>query len=387
MDAAAGRRINSLITAIAAASLTGCGFGLSLPLIALNLEFMTGSGVISGWNVMMSALATIILAPVLPMIMAKLPGRGLLAFACVLCGVSFLAFPLTDNLWLWAAFRFSLSIGLTIVFIVSEVWINQLAEDAHRGRLMGIYATSLSAGFALGAVLLALIGPDGWAPFVVAAAIFASGSLLTLLPGPGVEPPEGEGAHPFALARAVWIAPTAFAAALFFGAIETASMHFISVYGVRIGLIEQTAALFLFAAAIGNIAFQFPLGMLADRVGAFQVLILCAIGGTLIPLLLLVTEGALAAQFILFFFYAGIVVGMYTIGLVLLGERFKGGALGAANAAFVFMYGAGELFSPPYAGALMDAINPGGLMMALSSMAGAFLIFAVIRRVVTVKSR
>lgn len=387
MDAAAAQRRNSLITAIAAASLTGCGFGLSLPLIALNLELMTGSGVISGWNMMMSALATILLAPLMPLVMARLPGRGLIVFACLLCGASFLLFRVTDNLWAWAAIRFSLSIGLTIVFIVSEVWINQLAEDGHRGRLMGIYAAFLAFGFGVGAVLLALIGPAGWTPFVVAAVIFCSGSLLTLLPGPGVERPEGDAAHPFALARAIWIAPTAFAAALFFGAIETASMHFIAVYGVRIGMIEQTAALFLFAAALGNIVFQLPLGLLADRIGAFQVLILCAIAGTLIPLALMALESVPAALFALFFFYSGIVVGMYTIGLVLLGERFRGGALGAANAGFVFMYGAGELISPAFAGAMMDRINPGGLMLALSAMAGSFLIFAAIRRSITVKSR
>jgi len=387
MDAAAGSRLNSLITAIAAASLTGCGFGLSLPLIALNLEAMTGSGLVSGWNVMVAALATIALAPVMPLILSRLPGRALLAFGCVLSGLSFLAFRLTDNLWAWAFIRFMLSVGITIVFIVSEVWINQLADDAHRGRLMGIYATSLSAGFAIGAGLLALIGPDGWAPFVVAAAIFASGSLLTLLKGPGVEAPEGEEAKPAALARAIWLAPTAFAAAFFFGAIETSSMHFISVYGVRLGLIEQTAALFLLAAALGNIAFQVPLGLLADRVGPVRVLMLCAATGVAIPLLLIAANGSLAAQFALFFVYAGITVGMYTIGLVLLGRRFRGGELGAANAAFVFMYGAGELAGPPPAGAMMDRIDPAGLMIALSAMAAGFLVFAAARRWATAQAR
>lgn len=387
MHAASHGRINSLIIAIAAASLTGCGFGLSLPLIALNLETMTGSGALAGWNVVMSAVATILGAPLMLPILAKVPARGLLAAGCVICAGAFLAFRTTESLWAWAGIRFMLGVGITLVFLVSETWINQLADENHRGRLMGIYATALSAGFGLGGLLLSLTGVEGWLPFLAGAAIFASGAMLTALPGPGLVPPEGESARPRAMIAALLMAPTPLIAVLFFGAIETAAMNFIAVYGVRSGLGVTQAALFLLAGALGNIALQAPLGNLSDRIGAFRVLLICAGAGAVFPLLLWAGGSLAPLLYPLFFLYSGLVTGMYTIGLVMLGQRFKGGALAPANAAFVLMYGVGELVSPPASGAAMDWIDPGGLMLSLSIMASGFLAFAVIRRAATAKSR
>ena len=79
------------------------------------------------------------------------------------------------------------------------------------------------------------------------------------------------------------------------------------------------------------------------------------------------------------FLQAGVASGLYTVGLSLLGERFSGGAIAAANAAFIFAYGFGSLFAPPLAGYAMDSAGPQGLLWTLSAIAAVYTL-AIISR-------
>ena len=66
------------------------------------------------------------------------------------------------------------------IFTAGEAWINQLAGDTGRGRIIGIYAAALSAGFGTGPLVLSLTGIEGWPPFLVNAAISALATLPLL---------------------------------------------------------------------------------------------------------------------------------------------------------------------------------------------------------------
>jgi MFS family permease len=76
------------------------------------------------------------------------------------------------------------------------------------------------------------------------------------------------------------------------------------------------------------------------------------------------------------FIYGGAVVGLYTVGLTLLGQRFRGADLAAANSAFVLMYSTGALLGPPLSGLAMDLWNPHGLIAAMGGMCAIYLLIA-----------
>ncbi len=368
-------RTRSLVAAILAAALSGCGFGLLMPLIALNLEAMTGSGIVVGANGAAAALSTIVATPFIPALLARVPPRALMAGCAVLTGFGILAFPFLPDVTAWWILRFLAGITVTVVFVGSETWINQLAKPEGRATLLAVYAATLSAGFGSGALLISAVGHEGVLPWIVGATIYFAGAIpLFLLRGPGLEPPAAGQTGLKAMGAVARLAPAAILAGLVFGAMETSIFTLIPVYIVRIGFDVTIVGYLMAAGALGGIALQIPVGRLADRTGHLRTLRLVALIALLLPACIGLAAGNLWLLFPLIFLFAGISSAFYTVGLALVGERVQAGALAAANSAFIFAYGVGSLIGPPVAGAAMDGFNPWGLMLAFSGLALLYLL-------------
>ena len=370
-------RARSLTAAILCAALAGAGFGLLMPLVSLNLEAMTGSGAVVGGNATAAAISTIVMTPLIPFLFSRLPPRAAMAGASAFTGLGIAAFPLLPDVYAWWVLRFVTGCAVTVIFVGSETWINQLARPESRASLLAVYATVLSAGFGSGGLILAALGAEGYAPWLAGAAIFLAGALpVALLRGPGLVPPDAADAGLKALIGAARLAPPAILAGLVFGAMETAVYTLVPVYAERLGFAAATVGVIVAAAAMGGIALQIPVGRFADRAGRLTTLRAVAAGGIILPLLAALAGANLAWLLPLVFLFAGLSSAFYTLGLALIGERVQAGALAAANAAFIFAYGLGSLIGPPAMGAAMDGFDPFGLMIAFSALAALYLLCA-----------
>lgn len=74
--------------------------------------------------------------------------------------------------------------------------------------------------------------------------------------------------------------------------------------------------------------------------------------------------------------FGAILRGVYTIALVVIGERFKGADLAAASALFGVMWGAGTVVGPQLGGFAYDQILH-GVPLALAVLAGSLLPFQI----------
>jgi MFS family permease len=367
-------RTRSLFVAIMCGGLAGCGFGLLMPLISLNLEAMTGSGALAGANAAAAALAMILSTPFIPGLFSRITPRVLLAGSLALIAAGIMVFPSVREVWAWFLVRFIIGIAVTVVFIASETWINQLAKPERRASLLAVYATVLSAGFGSGGLLLAVLGSEGWAPWIAAATIYALGVIpVVFLRGPGLVPPSAEEGSPLAMLSTARLAPAAILAGLLFGALENSFFALMPVYGDRIGLTTVLVGLLMTTGALGALCLQIPIGNFADRAGRMRTLAIITAGAVVVPLLIVASSGFGFALFPLIFLYVGLASAYYTVGLSVIGERVTVGRLAAANAAFIFAYGAGSLVGPLMAGLAMDCLNPHGFLLALSLIAAIYL--------------
>jgi MFS family permease len=351
--------------AIMLVALVGMGLSLSIPLLSLDMERMGISGHGIGLNTAIAGLASIIAVPFVPGIAARFGVGRVIAISIAVTAVSFIAFKAFFDYTTWFFVRFVFSAALGTLFVLSEYWIAAKAPAAKRGFVMGIYATVLAVGFAVGPVVLSLSGTSGWAPYIIGSALFAlAGAPLygarNYLPELAQEPAHPIGTYLFAL-------PLATAAALGFGAVETGGFALLPVLGVRLGLTPEAAAVMISLVALGNVISQIPIGLLADRMSKAVVLLVLAalglIGAMAIPS---IAQHGPFALYALLFIWGGAIGGLYTVGLAHLASRFEGSELAGANAAFVILYNVGLTIGPPIVGLGLDFAGATGFALAMS---------------------
>jgi len=368
------QQIRPLGTAIFLIFLVGIALSLSVALLAIEMERMQVDSFTAGLNTAVLGIGKIAIVLFIPRLAHKFGVRPILFVATASLLLSILAFKALPQIEAWFFLRFIFGAALGAMFTLSEFWINASAPPSKRGVIMGAYATALALGFALGPVVIALVGSEGWTPYVIAACIMALGFVPLLLSGDST--PTVEGDHSSGVLAFVLAAPVATLAGLVFGAMESASVSTLPILGLRAGYPEATAALLVSIFAAGNIVSQIPIGLLADRVN--KVLLLMVIALTSLALVAIVpfVLDALWMLALTIFFFGGIVGSLYTVGLAHMGASFSGIQLANANAAFVIMYSAGLAIGPPVVGAGMTAFDATGFSVAVGALLAIYAVVA-----------
>ncbi|RIK86300.1 MAG: MFS transporter [Hyphomicrobiales bacterium] len=371
----------SICAAIASISVVGMAIGLGVPLLSVILETRGYSATAIGANTAVAGIASVLASPFATPLAARFGVVPLMLAMIVAGGLAFVGFYFAPHFWMWFPLRAVLHFALTVLFILSEFWISTSAPPHRRGLVLGIYATVLSLGFAFGPWLFAQIGSAGFAPFGIAFVLIALAGVpvsLAWRESPDIAGSGHGGSGGFA--RYIWMVPTATAAVLVFGAVETGGFALFPVYGARIGYSEADAALLLTAVGLGNVLLQIPLGLVSDRMRDRRVLLaICASVGLAGVLALPAVAGNWHASAAVLFLWGGVVAGLYTVGLAHLGSKLSGRDLASANAAFVLCYGIGMLIGPQAIGIGMDLAGPNGFAWTLALFFAAYLVLAIVR--------
>ena len=366
----------SIGAAIASISVVGMALGLGIPLLSVVLESRGHSATMIGLNTAFAGIASIIAAPFAAPLASRFGVAATMLAMSLAASVAFLGFYAADAFWMWFPLRLVLHFAITVLFVLSEFWITATAPAAKRGLVLGVYATVLSLGFAIGPWLFSQLGSVGILPFLVAAG-------MALLAAPPVaaawrESPDIRASKPSArFSSYIFLVPTATAAVFVFGAVETGGFALFPIYGSRLGYTEAEAALLLTAIGLGNVLLQIPLGLLSDRMrDRRHLLMACAAIGLIGMLALPYTAASWYGTAALLFVWGGVVAGLYTVGLAHLGSRLTGRDLASANAAFVLCYGIGMLAGPQAIGLGMDLFGTHGFAHVLAVFFVAYLVVA-----------
>ena len=369
----------SITAAIASISVVGIAIGLGIPLLSVILETRGHSATMIGLNTAVAGLASLAAAPLATPLAMRFGVVWTMLAMIVIGAFAFVGFYFATSFWMWFPLRAILHAALTVLFILSEFWISTSAPQRRRGFVLGLYATVLSLGFAFGPWLYARMGSAGFLPFGVAFGLVML-AAIPVLAAARQSPKIHASDEPSSFLRYIWLVPTATAAVLVFGAVETGGFALFPVYGHRIGYSESDAALLLSMIGLGNVILQIPLGFLSDRVGDRRILLIaCAVIGLLGMLALpwFATNWTTTAAIL--FVWGGSVAALYTIGLAHLGSRLTGRELASANAAFVFCYGFGTLIGPQAIGIGMDVFGPDGFGYSLALFFALYIVLTVAR--------
>jgi MFS family permease len=127
----------------------------------------------------------------------------------------------------------------------------------------------------------------------------------------------------------------------------------------------------------GGILLQPLVGWAADRTSHVRLLRAAALSFVISLAVLPLVIGTLALAWPVLFLAGGAVASFYTLGLILLGERFQAEGLAEANTLFIICYTGGSVVGPVLAGAGMELWRPDGFLLVLALAAAAFLLTSV----------
>ena len=363
----------ALVAIIAAITAMAVSLSLTIPLVSLSLERRGYGSDIIGLMGSLPAVSFLLGSPFIPF-WTRLFGVGKMLWgALLLASVCILALAISDNIYFWFVMRLLIGFSMAILFLISEAWINTIAREKTRGRTIAIYVSTMTCGFAIGPVLINIMGAEGSFPFIVSGLIVLPAGLAFLLVGGRF--PDLSAKSRFSILSFFRIAPMISAAALLVAFFDGSVLTLLPVYGVKNGQTLEMAVLMTSALLAGNILLQFPIGWMADKYDRNWVILGCGIVGVAGAVLLPLVISQPYLLWPLLIIWGGGVVGTYTIALVIMGQEFKGGDLITATAAIGSLWGLGSLIGPVTAGVAMEVIKPHGMPY---TFAVACLIFVLL---------
>ncbi|WP_375662551.1 MFS transporter [Bartonella sp. OC16QHHD] len=370
--------LRAIIAAIATIGTVGTALAMGTQLVSLLMAEKGLSNSTIGYSGTVGGIATIIAAIFTSRIALCLGSAQTILLMMAIGSLSFLGFYFFDPIWVWFILKFILHFSMTVMFILSEFWINSYAPPKKRGLILSIYAIVLGLGFIIGLTLLAKVGTQGFIPFAVGYSLIMLATIPILTAWK--LSPEFQKNQYMPFFRYLFHVPSAMMAVLVYGAIQMGVLTLIIPFSLSIGYNENEAAHFMATLALGNIFLLIPISIISDyakdrRYPLMSCAILGFIGTFIVPWIL-------QYPWILMldlFFLGGVSASLYTISLAHLGARLKGQELAAANSAFIFCYGIGMLIGPTFIGKSMDIFKPFGFSIAMAVFFGLYVILVFVQ--------
>jgi MFS family permease len=355
----------------------GLALGVSMPLVSLRLEGWGYGSFAIGVMAAMPAVGVLVGAKVSSRLAARF-GTAALMRLCLWGGaLSIGLLALMPSYPIWLVLRLLIGVVLTLVFILGESWINQLVIERWRGRLVALYGSSYALSQLSGPLLLGALGTDHDYGFWAGVGLLLVSPLLLL----------GRSGAPSSEASSVTLKdlwgfcrglPAIGWAVSLFAAFEAMILTLLPVYCLRQGFSADIALAMVSTVVVGDALLQLPIGALADRLSRRSLFTGCAIAlmfsSLAVPLL--IDTLLIWPLWVLFGASAG---GLFTLSLILIGERYRDDALVRANAHIAQLWGIGCLVGPLIAGAGSQWVS--GHALPLFMAAGAFgLVILLLRQ-------
>jgi len=340
-----------IILIVSMISMAGITFGITMPLSTLTLKSWGISSTMIGLNSAMPALSAVLTTPFMPKFINYWGQKNVIRFCLILVATCCICLPLFPDLFSWFILRFLLGAGGTGIWLLSEVWINGFAEDHNRGKIIGAYSALLSLGFIVGVLMFSVIGVESNTAFYLAA-VFV---LVAAIPVWTMSDlPTHEMADDISMWNHMVLSPGLMGSSWMMGFLYAATAYLLPIFALQFDLNYAQSSRTIAWLGSGELAMPLFVGWFADKVDKRKLMIFIAlvtiIALSIMPFVFAAPLMRLATLFIL----GGAIMSFYSLGLTMLGQKFKGSLLASANASFIFFLCLGEIIGPPVIGTAMD---------------------------------
>lgn len=286
---------------------------------------------------------------------------------------------LVINPWLWCVLRGTTGLCFAILYIVIESWLNERSTNETRGIVFSAYVMITLSVLAAGQMLTLVADPATLSLFALASVIVSLASIpVVLSTSPSPEIPVSTGLN---LKRLWKISPAGTLGCLATGLANGAFWSLAPLYTESVSPNPTLAAWFMTSAVLGGALSQWPIGIIADRIGRRTMLFVAAIACGVVGLIIVLAGSSLEFLTInlLGALWGAFAFPLYAVAVAHANDFADADDYVMVSSGLLLAYGVGAIVGPFAASALMTGFGGVGLFAFTAVVHLAFIAY-VIRR-------
>jgi len=283
-----------------------------------------------------------------------------------------------DSPLVWIIMRSSTGFCFAGLYVVAESWLNGLATNTFRGRLLAMYNVVTIGAYGAGQLLVFNFDARTLTGFAFAAVISSLAVIPVVMSEQAATPTVENHTH-ITLRELARIVPTGAGTILLVGLAHGGMLGMAVIYATREGLSVGRVGILIAAIQLGGMALTWPISSASDDIDRRIIGLLSTLAVIILGLVMITQSPRSWTTTALLFAIGGFSFPLYAVGGAYTNDWVSPEQMGAAASQLVTLYGLGAMIGPLVAAPFLDIIGTQGFAWSIISLHGLILLFLIYR--------
>jgi MFS family permease len=283
-----------------------------------------------------------------------------------------------DSPIVWIVMRSSTGFCFAGLYVVAESWLNGLASNTFRGRLLAMYNVVTIGAYGAGQLLVFNFDARTLTGFAFAAVISSLAVIPVAMSEQASTPPVENNTH-ITMRELAKIVPTGAGTILLVGLAHGGMLGMAVIYATREGLSVGRVGILIAAINLGGMALTWPISSASDDIDRRIIGVLSTLAVIVLGLVMLTQTPSSWVTTALLFAIGGFSFPLYAVGGAYTNDWVSQEQMGAAASQLVTLYGFGAMIGPLVAAPFLDIIGTQGFAWSIISLHALILLFLIYR--------
>lgn len=295
-----------------------------------------------------------------------------------LLSASVLVSGVYDSPIIWIIMRISTGFCYAGLYVVAESWLNGLAANTFRGRLLAVYNVVTVGAYGAGQLLVFNFDARNLTGFAFAAMI-ASLAVIPVAMSEQAATPSVENHEHITLRELARVVPTGVGTILLVGLAHGGMLGMAVIYATREGLSVGQIGVLVAAVQLGGMVLTWPISSASDDIDRRVIGLLITLGAIVMSVAMLYQPASSNWTIVLLFIIGGFSFPLYAVAGAYTNDWVSPEQMGAAASQLVTLYGLGAMIGPLAAAPFLDILGTDGYAWSIIAFHATVLLFLVYR--------
>ena len=283
-----------------------------------------------------------------------------------------------DSPLVWIIMRSSTGFCFAGLYVVAESWLNGLASNTFRGRLLAMYNVVTIGAYGAGQLLVFNFDARTLTGFAFAAVV-SSLAVIPVAMSEQAATPQVENNTHITMRELAKIVPTGAGTILLVGLAHGGMLGMAVIFATREGLSVGRVGILIAAINLGGMALTWPISSASDDLDRRIIGVLSSLAVIVLGLVMLTQTPSSWLTTALLFAIGGFSFPLYAVGGAYTNDWVSQEQMGAAASQLVTLYGLGAMIGPLVAAPFLDIIGTQGFAWSIISLHALILLFLIYR--------